>query len=122
MRARGALLAASLAVAAQALGCGGPDPVPGCPNDRPQTCPSPAPSFTAEVNSIIQSRCATCHLPGGLGGARVFLQTYDQIFAQRVPVLNQVSACRMPLVGAPPLTTEERQTLMAWLVCGALNN
>jgi uncharacterized membrane protein len=123
MRAQGALLVAGLVMAAQAFGCGSPDPVTNCPNDLPMSCPSPAPSFAGEVNAIIQDRCATCHAPGQQSPT-LPMQTYDQILALALHrgMLNQVSTCRMPLAGGPPLTTDERQVLMAWLVCGAPNN
>jgi len=36
--------------------------------------------------------------------------------------LTQVYSCRMPPAGNAQPTTQERQTIVAWLVCGAPNN
>jgi uncharacterized membrane protein len=116
MRGRRVLLV--YAVVATAVACG---PAGECPNDVPATCPSPAPSFSGEVQGIIQSRCVSCHAPGGQEQSRP-LQTYQQIYSQRIGVLSQVASCRMPLAGAAPLTPEERQALLGWLVCSAPNN
>jgi uncharacterized membrane protein len=92
-----------------------------CPNDQPDSCPSPAPSFSAQVGAIVHERCAVCHAPGGQEANRPF-QTHAQIFSQRVAILAQVASCRMPPPGAAAPTAEERQALLAWLVCGAPNN
>jgi uncharacterized membrane protein len=117
MRGRRVLLVN--AVLAMVAACG---PAGECPNDVPASCPSPAPSFSGEVQGIIQSRCVPCHAPGGQEQNRP-LQSYDQqIYPQRRMILSQVASCRMPLAGAPPLTPEERQALLGWLVCGAPNN
>jgi uncharacterized membrane protein len=122
MRAAARLVLPLLAWAGlAAAGCGGDDPAISCPNDQPAACPSPEPSFSGQVAAIIQSRCAVCHAPGGQEPTRPF-QTYAQISAQRGPILNQVSTCRMPLAGATPLTDEERQALLGWLVCRAPDN
>ena len=79
------------------------------------------PSFANGVSAIMKNKCATCHSPGGQNSA-LPLTTYDQIYAARSGVLNQVYACRMPLAGSPPLTADERRLLIAWLACGAPNN
>jgi uncharacterized membrane protein len=117
MRAPAVLLVcAALAVAAS---CGGA--AVSCPNDAPESCPSPAPSYSGQVQAIIQSRCTTCHAPGGLEPTKP-LQTYTQVNDLRLMLLTQVASCRMPLSGAPPLSPDERQALLGWLVCGAPNN
>ncbi len=73
------------------------------------------------MQAIVQSRCASCHAPGGLEATKPLL-TYTQAYNLRTTILAQVSSCRMPLAGAPQLTPEERQALMGWIVCGAPNN
>jgi len=37
-------------------------------------------------------------------------------------VLTRIYGCVMPPASAPPLTPEERQTLLSWFVCGAPEN
>lgn len=99
-----------------AAACGGDDG--SCPNDLPASCPSGAPGYAATIAPLVQARCATCHAPGGQAADRP-LDTYDDVFARRSAVLNQVYGCKMPPAGSPQPTAEERSDLLAWLVCGA---
>jgi hypothetical protein len=117
---RGASFAIGCA-ALVALGCGPAGEGATCPNDLPAACPSPAPSYAAEVGAIIQTRCASCHAPGGQE-ASMPLVTYEQIQRRSASMLTQVYACRMPKAGAPPLADAERKALLEWLVCRAPNN
>lgn len=94
----------------------------GCPSDLPAACPTPTPSWAADVAPIVTSRCYPCHAPGGIAAAKHELSSYDRVFAQRSAVLNQVYACAMPPKDAPALTPVERQKLLGWLVCKAPNN
>jgi hypothetical protein len=105
-------LLVTIAVAA----CGGEEL--SCPNDLP-ACPSPAPSYSADVAPLVQRRCAPCHFPGGTA-AEHNLATYDRVFAQRGIVLNQIYTCRMP--PDAPLVGEERTLFLEWLECDAPNN
>ena len=91
-----------------------------CPNDT-LACTLPAPSYASSVSTIIQSRCVSCHGPGGQQASMPFT-SYQQIFAARSPILNQVYACRMPPAGAAELTMGERTQLLGWLACSAPNN
>lgn len=118
-----AVLSAGAVATALVPGCGdGGGTTPGsCPNDLPPACPSPAPTFAADAEPVIAAKCRTCHAPNGVEANRPFLN-YNQIFAQRSGMLNQVHACLMPPGDAPQLTAAERLALQGWLVCGALNN
>ncbi len=91
-----------------------------CPNDLP-ACPAPPPSWSGAVSGIVGARCATCHAPGGLAAEKP-LTSYTEVFPRRSAVLNQVYACLMPMTPDPPLSTDERQALLGWLVCGAPDN
>lgn len=104
-------------------GCdpGTPAPSSSCPDVQPSACPTPIPSFAAEVNGIIQQRCSTCHNPAGPNPDRVFT-SYARIYAQRSAILDQTVACRMPPAGAPALTGPERVALVDWLACRAPEN
>ena len=104
------------------VGCGGGEtPVANCPSDLPASCPSPAPGFAVDAFPAIQSRCTGCHSPTGIEANRAYT-SYQQIFSQRAAILHQLYACRMPPATAPQPTAEERQALLAWLVCGAPND
>ena len=109
------------ALGATLVACGGPRTSGDCPNDLPKSCPSPAPSYQANVAPIINLRCVTCHSPGGQEASRP-LQTYSQVYSERSAVLNQVYACNMPPGSAAQPTEQEREALLGWLVCGAPQN
>lgn len=90
-----------------------------CPTDLP-TCPDGgAPSWTNDVQPIVQAQCASCHSPGGVEPAQP-LVTYGDVYARRGPVLDQVYACLMPQTGS--LSATDRNALLTWLECGAPNN
>jgi len=76
------------------------------------------------VKPIIAERCFPCHAPGGAGvgsTGRDFSQ-YDTIHTQRSAVLNQIYSCNMPPPDAGAPTSDQRDKLLAWLVCGAPDN
>ena len=89
-----------------------------CPDDLPESCPSPAPGWAADIAPVIEARCASCHVKGGVAASKP-LTDHAQVFSRKGAVLNQVYACKMPPEGAEPLSPAERLALEAWLVCGA---
>lgn len=89
-----------------------------CPDDLPESCPSPAPGWAKDIAPVIEARCASCHVQGGVAADKPFTN-HDQVFSRKGAVLNQVYACKMPPEGATPLSTVERLALESWLVCGA---
>lgn len=126
MRRRLAMFALAFGALAALGACHGEetesaDAGPSCPNDLPTACPTPAPSYSSDVAPIVKERCLLCHGPGG-PQASVPLADYASIHARRTTVLTQVYGCRMPPAGAAELTSDERATLLAWLVCGAPDN
>lgn len=84
-------------------------------------CPTSAPSYSGEIQGIISERCLACHYPGNKNSEQV-LATYDDVHASLTTVEKEVYRCDMPPAGEPQLTSDERQALLAWLVCGAPNN
>lgn len=89
-----------------------------CPDDLPESCPSPAPGWAKDVAPVIEARCSSCHVQGGAAADKPFT-THAQVFSRKGSVLNQVYACKMPPEGATPLSTAERLAIESWLVCGA---
>jgi hypothetical protein len=116
-RRRAITTAAAIAIAVTS-GCSGPSPA-ACPNDYPSACPTPAPSFTTDVLPLIQTNCTPCHGPGQQVPT---LNDYASVMAAATRVSMQVFQCRMPPAPRAPLTSEERQTLFSWLVCGVRDN
>jgi uncharacterized membrane protein len=80
-----------------------------------------APSYSGEVQAIISERCLGCHYQGNKNSEQV-LDTYDAVHRSLTVVEKEVYGCDMPPAGEPQLTSDERQALLAWLVCGAPNN
>ncbi len=118
-----------LALACCCGGPGGPDAsvdpcgaTGGEPHDLPQSCPSPEPSFSKDVQPIIQSNCDLCHLPGDPSYPGFPYDSYADDKKYASEMLNFVSSCLMPKPPGPPLTEAQRQALMGWVVCGAPNN
>jgi uncharacterized membrane protein len=93
----------------------------GCPT-VPDTCPdASAPTFSGDVAPLFAATCQNCHAPGGQEAVLPFT-TYDQIANNALMIIPQVAACRMPIAPVPPLTDEQRQTILEWFGCGAPNN
>ncbi|HVZ73212.1 MAG TPA: hypothetical protein VHJ20_12615 [Polyangia bacterium] len=94
-----------------------------CPDDEPAACPSPAPSFSGQVQDIFARKCDACHAPGGVESSKPFV-TYAQISPRdtRLSIESRIVSCNMPQAGAPQLTEDERLALLGWLVCGGPNN
>ncbi len=78
-------------------------------------------SFSADVNPIIQTRCATanCHAAGSTNSPGP-LTTYPEIFAARDKIRNVISLSTMP--PGTPLTTAQRGYIICWIDSGAPNN
>ncbi len=93
-----------------------------CPQDLPTACPEPAPSYARDIVPILERRCFACHADGGIETKKHDFGSYDAVFAQRSPILNQVYACLMPPPDASALMPDERAGLLGWFVCHAPNN
>ena len=94
-----------------------------CPDDLPsdKDCGGKVPSYQSDVSSTIAARCGTCHGPGGIEAA-LPLSTHAQLYDQRRTGLNQIFTCLIPPACAMNLSSDERATLLLWLVCGSLDN
>lgn len=85
-------------------------------------CNGVASSFSANVNPIIQSTCATdvsCHGSGSANGPGPLL-TYTQIFNARTTIKSSVVAGTMPKTGS--LTTAQKNSIICWVDSGGPNN
>ena len=122
--------AAVLALALASFGCQKsgvecmPPPVVACPDGG-------GPSFETDVLPIFQQVCDNCHAPDAPKADRQtpYLTNYQQIYgpsagseagAINIQVFDN---CAMPPANAPvPLSDDQRQTLLVWLACGALDS
>ena len=119
-----ALGAASLVVAAVAAcsssSAGGGVSCPTLSTD----CPSVPPDWTTDVQPLIATYCFQCHGEGGIEQSQFDYTTYAGVYKNRAEMLTQVYECAMPPYDASPPTAafpsaQDRQTLVAWLACGA---
>ena len=79
-------------------------------------------SFSANVNPIIQSTCATdasCHGAGSPNGPGPLL-TYTQISNARIAIKTAVGNGSMPKTGS--LTTAQKNSIICWVDSGGPNN
>jgi hypothetical protein len=118
---RSTTLAVPILVFAAAAGCGGAgDSVPAdagasCPS-APSACSKPAPSYSKVIVPILEQSCIPCHGPKGIAGHSE--ATYAEVYAQEEPILSVVAGCTMPPSTYPPLSAEQREALLDWLICG----
>jgi hypothetical protein len=92
-----------------------------CPRDEPMSCPTPSPSYAADVAPLIETYCSPCHNPQG-SAFNIQLSTYTALYDLRSEALDQIYDCNMPMLPALQPTTADRVTLLAWFVCGAPDN
>jgi len=88
----------------------------------PVDCSGTVKSFSADVNPIIQSSCATssgCHAAGSNNGPGELL-TYIEIFNARSAIRSAVLSGAMPQNGS--LTTAEKNAIICWIDNSASNN
>ncbi|MBM3287056.1 MAG: hypothetical protein FJY88_06860 [Candidatus Eisenbacteria bacterium] len=96
--------------------------IPGCGDDgkkttQPDDNNNQTPTYTADIQPILQSGCS-CHYPGGqmYGGAP--LDTYQRAFNLRSRVKARAGVERtMPPAG--PLPQTQQNTIIAWVDAGA---
>jgi hypothetical protein len=82
----------------------------------------PAPTFSMDANPILQNYCLGCHSPTGVEPTHPF-DSYMNVRAQISTIIMQVRACSMPPADSPPLSNDQRRTLLAWASpCMALDN
>jgi uncharacterized membrane protein len=84
-------------------------------------CSGDAPKFAANVNPLIQSRCATsgCHAAGSGNGPGA-LDNHGHIKHNASAIRSAVASGRMPKNGT--LTKEEKNRIICWIDAGAKND
>jgi hypothetical protein len=93
-----------------------------CAFDLPDGCPSPPPSWSNEVQPVVDRTCNGCHGDGGVQQHPWDFSTYSGVSRNRGSILSQLYTCKMPPLDAAAPLPQERQALLGWLVCNAPNN
>lgn len=117
-----ALALASLGCRKSGVECLSP-PVVACPDGG-------GPSFATDVLPIFQQVCDNCHAPDAPKPDQQtpFLTNYQQIYGPKGSEAGAINFqvfdnCSMPPADAPvPLSDDQRQTLLIWFACGALDS
>ncbi len=124
----GVLALALAGLAVTVSGCKKAAGVDCTPPPANPTCPEAgAPSFADVYQAVFRPVCDNCHAPDG-SEAVMPLASYAQIYGtngtEAREIFNQVfESCLMPPSNAPaPLGESERQTLLDWFACGALDD
>jgi hypothetical protein len=88
----------------------------------PDTCPSDQPSYSRDVVPLLDAKCNGCHT--GIDGGPWALTNYTDVREWGIQIAIDISQCVMPPAddGTDALTANERETLLAWVVCGAPEN
>jgi len=115
----------ALALAAVAFALA-PRPVTPAPPTAANSSSSVAAPDFAQVQTIVQTRCVSCHAehpnnPYGFSAAPLgaMLDTPERLIALLPKVRAQVSAKTMPIGNLTQMTDEERAELLAWIDAGA---
>jgi hypothetical protein len=98
---------------------------PGCYLDTPSACPATPPSWTMQVQPIINATCALggqCHGTGGAESAQYDYTTYAGVKKAYLTMEAEVEGCQMPPAGAAAPSDADWVTLIQWFECGAPNN
>lgn len=92
-----------------------------CNVTTPASCPATTPSYATDVAPILQKYCTSCHSPTGVQASEPF-DTHAGVAAHADHMKAEVGGCEMPPAGSIAPTDAERETILAWLVCGAPDN
>lgn len=87
-----------------------------CDVPAPTECPDPPPLYS-DVEPIMERSCNSCHNPEVLDGPWP-LNDYPHVLAWSDALRDELLNCLMPPKEAPPLTPEDRLTMMEWIRCG----
>lgn len=121
----------AFAVLAAGSGCSSPgdgqapDAGPRCMLSAPDACQMPVPSWSKDIQPIVNQACSPCHFPGGQALLKVPYDytTYAGFRRAGTTVESQLLSCAMPQEGGDaPLTTAEGDTILNWIVCGEPDN
>jgi hypothetical protein len=96
-----------------------------CPTDAPMTCPATVPSWSTDVQPIIDKTCALggqCHGVGGAEESQYNYTSYAGVKENYVTMWTELEGCKMPPSDAVAPTDAEWLTMITWFVCGAPDN
>ena len=122
----GLFAAAAALASACSSGSNADDGYASCPPTTESTsCPSTPPSWSSEVQPIVNARCALggqCHGAGGTEEAAYNFTSYSGVKKNYITMEAEVAGCLMPPSDAVPPTAAEWVTLLQWFECGAPDN
>ena len=118
--------ACAVLIACSGPGSSGPPPKVGCDTTFDTFCDEATPSWSTQVQPIVQQYCTECHTDGGPGESLFNATSYKTIHSGAAAMVQAVNNCSMPnLDASPPAplpSDEQRQTLITWIACGSPEN
>ena len=118
----------ALAVVATALalsGCGSANAPASAPAavqptaEAARSCAPGDPSYTAQVQPLVERYCSSCHSPGGDAGEEHDFTHFETLHAQRRLVSARLRYHSMPPRTSPQPQLAESALIAHWADCGA---
>jgi hypothetical protein len=81
------------------------------------SCPSTVPSFSRDVQPILERSCFRCHSGDGIAAEEHDFSEFEVLHAQAGQVTDAVATCSMPPRFSLP--DDDARTLLQWVACGA---
>jgi predicted MPP superfamily phosphohydrolase len=78
-------------------------------------CNGPAPSYTADVQPVLEKRCFSCHTGDGSAASDFDFSHLEGVHAARRDIAKQITAHAMP--PRAPLAASESDLLLRWIAC-----
>ena len=97
-----------------------PDSGSACDAVVPAGCPHTKPSFKNDVFPVLKAKCNTCHQ---VDSPHWPFDNYKDVFHWSEQIESDLATCSMPPQDAgETLSAKERETIIAWTICGSPNN
>lgn len=104
---------------------GGDDPVAQPdPDPNPDPNPTTKVTYSADIKSVIDSRCISCHGNPVSQGAPYSLTTYTQVKNNISSIISRINSSSNPMPPAPnsPLSQAQKDLIQQWNNDGLLEN
>ena len=102
---------------------GGDDPV-SQPDPDPDPTPTTKVTYNANIKSIIDNRCISCHSSPPTSGAPFSLTTYTQVKNNVSGIINRINSSSNPMPPPPAsaLSSTQKELIQKWQDDGLLEN
>ena len=114
------IVCASVLLVAGCSSDAGKDQMTACDFVMPTSCPKEKPSFKHDVFPVLDAKCNTCHK---VNSKHWPFDNYEDVSHWSSQIESDLATCAMPPEDAgETLSAKERETIIAWTLCGSPNN